>query len=47
MKTKSAVLYEMGKPRPYADSQPLVIEDLELDKPGTGEVLVELVEGIG
>jgi len=43
MKTKSAVLYEMGKPRPYADSQPLVIEDLELDKPGPGEVMVEVV----
>jgi alcohol dehydrogenase len=43
MKTKSAVLYEMGKPRPYADSQPLVIEDLQLDAPGAGEVLVELV----
>jgi alcohol dehydrogenase len=43
MRTKSAVLYEMGKPRPYADSSPLVIEDLELDAPGAGEVLVELV----
>src|SRR4051794_30703273 len=43
MRTKAAVLYEMGKPQPYADSSPLVIEDLELDAPGHGEVLVEVV----
>lgn len=42
MRTQAAVLYESGKPRPYADSNPLVVEDLELDPPGTGEVLVEL-----
>ena len=43
MRTKAAVLYESGKPRPYAESSPLVIEELELDAPGPGEVLVELV----
>jgi alcohol dehydrogenase len=43
MRTKAAVLFEMGKPRPYAESRPLVIEDLELDGPGPGEVLVEVV----
>lgn len=43
MRTRAAVLYESGKPRPYAVSKPLVIEDLELEPPGTGEVLVELV----
>jgi alcohol dehydrogenase len=43
MRTKAAVLYEMGKPQPYANTAPLVVEDLELDAPGTGEVLVELV----
>jgi alcohol dehydrogenase len=43
MRTRAAVLYENGKPRPYAQSSPLVIEDLELDAPGQGEVLVELV----
>ena len=43
MRTRSAVLYGMGKLRPYADSKPLVVEDLELDGPGPGEVLVELV----
>src|SRR5262245_22572782 len=43
MRTKAAVLYEMSRPRPYAESLPLVVEDLELDAPGQGEVLVELV----
>ncbi|WP_165071927.1 zinc-dependent alcohol dehydrogenase family protein [Paludisphaera rhizosphaerae] len=42
MKTQAAVLYESGKPRPYAVTTPLVVEDLELEAPGTGEVLVEL-----
>jgi len=42
MKTTAAVLYEVGLPRPYADSQPLKIEELELAAPGPGEVLVEV-----
>ncbi len=42
MKTTAAVLYEMGLQRPYADSQPLKIEELELEGPGPGEVLVEV-----
>ena len=42
MKTKAAVLHEMGKPAPYGDSRPLVIEELELDPPGEGEVLVRI-----
>jgi alcohol dehydrogenase len=42
MRTQAAVLYEMARPRPYADSTPLVIEDLELEGPGAGEVLVEV-----
>ena len=42
MRTQAAVLYEMGKPRPYTNSMPLVIEDLELEGPGPGEVLVEI-----
>jgi alcohol dehydrogenase len=42
MRTQAAVLYEMEKPRPYADSRPLVIEDLDLEGPGDGEVLVEI-----
>jgi alcohol dehydrogenase len=42
MKTKAAVLYEMERPRPYADTLPLVLEELELAGPGPGEVLVEI-----
>jgi alcohol dehydrogenase len=43
MKTRAAVLYTMDHEPPYKASSPLVIEDLELDGPGAGEVLVELV----
>jgi len=42
MKTKAAVLYTMEHPTPYAESRPLVIEDLDLNDPGPGEVLVEI-----
>lgn len=42
MKTKAAVLYQMGQQPPYKQSSPLVIEELELEGPGPGEVLVEL-----
>lgn len=42
MKIRAAVLQEMGRPRPYAKSKPLVIEELELDPPGEGEVLVKI-----
>jgi alcohol dehydrogenase len=42
MKTKSAVLYEMERPRPYAETRPLALEELELAAPGAGEVLVEI-----
>jgi alcohol dehydrogenase len=42
MKTKAAVLRERGLPAPYAQSQPLVIEELELEAPGEGEVLIEM-----
>jgi len=43
MKTEAAVLYEIGKPCPYAESRPLVVEELYLDGPGPLEVLVEIV----
>ena len=46
MKTTAAVLHEMERPLPYANSQPMVIEELELEGPGEGEVLVE-VKGAG
>ena len=46
MKMQAAVLYEQGLPRPYADSQPLRVETVDLEGPGEGEVLVK-VAGAG
>jgi len=42
MKTKAAVLHEIGRPRPYAETRPLLIEELDLDPPGEDEVLVRI-----
>jgi Zn-dependent alcohol dehydrogenase len=42
METKAAVLRRMAQPAPYAQSKPLVIEDLEIIGPHEGEVLVEV-----
>lgn len=42
MRIKGAVLRAMGAVPPYAQSRPLVIEDVELDPPGPGEVLVQI-----
>ena len=42
MKTRGAVLREMGLRWPYAESSPLKIETLELDPPGEGELLVRV-----
>ena len=42
MQTKAAVLYEQGRARPYAQSQPLAIEVVDLDDPKDGELLVEI-----
>ena len=42
MKTRAAVLQAIGRPQPYAKSRPLVVEELELEPPGPGEVLVEI-----
>ena len=42
MKVRGAVLREMGLPAPYAKSRPLRIEELELDPPGPGELLVKV-----
>jgi alcohol dehydrogenase len=42
MKTKALILSEMECPRPYAVSRPLALEEVELEPPGPGEVLVEL-----
>jgi alcohol dehydrogenase len=43
LKTRAAILYEMGAAAPYAASRPLVVDEVDLDGPGTGEVLVEVV----
>ncbi|NUU01864.1 zinc-dependent alcohol dehydrogenase family protein [Herbaspirillum robiniae] len=42
MKIQAAVLREMTDVHPFAQSQPLKIEELELDPPGPGEVLVKM-----
>ncbi|MCS7312201.1 MAG: alcohol dehydrogenase catalytic domain-containing protein, partial [Acidobacteria bacterium] len=42
MKTVAVVLYEMGRSPPYQVSQPLVVEEVELEGPGPGQVLVEI-----
>jgi len=42
MKTRAAVLSEMSLPRPYAQSRPLQIVEVDLDPPGPGEVLVRM-----
>lgn len=39
---RGAVLERSGEPRPYADSAPITISDLELSAPGSGEVLVRM-----
>jgi alcohol dehydrogenase len=38
----AAVMYEQGLPAPFAKSQPFRIEEVELDPPGEGEVLIEI-----
>jgi alcohol dehydrogenase len=43
MKMKAAVLREQGLPRPYATSQPMTIEEVDLDPPGPGEVLYKII----
>ena len=42
MKITAAVLDSMGLPRPYAESNPLRVEELDLDYPADGEVLVRV-----
>jgi alcohol dehydrogenase len=42
MKTRAAVLTEMGLPRPYAQSRPLQIRELELAPPAHGEMRVRV-----
>lgn len=42
MKIRAAVITEMGKIRPYRESRPLIIRELELEEPQLGEVLVRI-----
>lgn len=42
MRMIAAVMYEQGLPAPYVESSPLKIEEVELEGPDEGEVLVEV-----
>jgi len=42
MKSRAAVLNTMGAPAPYAKSKPLSIEQVDLEAPGPGEILVRM-----
>src|SRR4051812_43404142 len=42
VKVRAAVRHAMGAARPYAQSRPLVIEEIELRPPGPGEILVRM-----
>jgi alcohol dehydrogenase len=42
MKTRAAVLHTLDKQAPFVQSQPLKIEEIDLDAPGLGEVLIKL-----
>lgn len=39
---RGAVLDRIGLPRPYAESRPISVVDLDLDRPGSGEVMVRI-----
>ncbi|MGF1649898.1 MAG: zinc-dependent alcohol dehydrogenase family protein [Hyphomicrobiaceae bacterium] len=42
MRCRAAVLVEQQRPRPYAQSRPLEVTDVDLDPPGEGEVVVKI-----
>jgi Zn-dependent alcohol dehydrogenase len=42
MKTRAAVLNAIGAARPYAQSRPLAVEQVDLQAPRAGEVLLEI-----
>lgn len=42
MKTRAAVLREMGSAEPYSETKPITIETLELSEPKTNEVLIKI-----
>lgn len=42
MKIRAAILEEMQRPRPYAQSRPLTIGEVDLEGPGEGELLIRI-----
>ena len=42
MKMKAAVIYELGAAQPYAKSQPVRVEEVDLDPPQANEVLIKM-----
>jgi alcohol dehydrogenase len=42
MRITGAVLEEVGRPGPWAETRPLTVGELDLDDPGAGEVLVQI-----
>lgn len=42
IKSRAAVLFDMGLPRPFANSKPVKIKEIEVDPPGFDEVLVKV-----
>ena len=46
MKIKAAILRQSGVPRPYAESKPLSIEEVEIDPPKSNEVMIK-VKAVG
>ncbi len=45
MKMKAGVLTVCGAPRPFAESKPIHVVEVDLDPPGEGEVLVKVGGG--
>jgi alcohol dehydrogenase len=45
MKMQAAVLREIGAKRPYAISEPIQIEEVELDPPQAGELMIRIAGG--
>ena len=42
IKSRAAVLFDMGLPRPFSKSKPIKVIDIDIDPPGFDEVLVKV-----